>query len=70
MTTQNNIDLAFEVQNYFSKNNFRSVELAELTLPQIHEHAKKLDWEIKYQGETSDIREEMINFVQVSLGIK
>ena len=72
-----NIDLAFEVHNYFSKNNLNNNDLSNLTLMDIHEHAKSLDRELsnykrdaKYTGGWSKIRQEMTSYINHALGIK
>lgn len=71
-----NLDIAFEIENYFSKNNLRNVELAALTIPEIYEHAKSLERELnnhkrenKFQGEVKDLFSEMISFISFALGL-
>ena len=70
------IDIAFEVQNYFSRNNFNNNDLSKLTLIDIHEHAKELDRQLsvfdqpyKYTGELFSLRQEMVSFINHALGI-
>lgn len=70
-------DLAFETHNYFSKNNLNNNDLSKLTLIDIHEHAKKLEYELnnykredRFKGGVSVVRKEMVDFINHTLGIK
>ena len=71
------VDIAFEVQNYFSRNNLNNNDLSKLTLTDIYEHAKELDKQLsafnqpyKYTGELFSVRQEMVSFINHALGIK
>lgn len=69
--------LKLEIKNYFNENNYRNSQLAELSVPEIYEHAKKLNRElvnykreVKFEGEVKDIFNEMINFLSFVLGLE